>query len=97
MKKTTLYDLSMFIYDNMDDEEDSVLNRDNIHKLIQKVDKSIIKVNRALEEKLGFDEAEKVMNLVLDYGEYIGKQYFAFGLEQGVLICKELNMAGNSE
>ena len=94
MKKTSFYDICMFLCEEMGDFENE--ERMNIDTLKEKVNKRLVKLQNTLYDKHSFDEAETIISLIMDYAEVYAKQYFIHGVEQGVMLCKELNRVENT-
>lgn len=94
MKNTSFYDICMFLYNEMGDFESE--ERKNIDTLKANVNKKLVKLQNVLYEKYNFDEAEAIIDLTMDYAEVYAKQYFIHGVEQGVMLCKELNKVENT-
>lgn len=94
MKNTSFYDICMFLFEEMGDFEGE--ERNNIDTLKEKVNKRLVKLQNALYDKHAFDEAETIISLVMDYAEVYAKQHFIHGVEQGIMLCKELNGVENT-
>ena len=93
MNSPTLFEIAMYIYKSMDEV---IEDKETIYGLRRGVDISLRKLSNTLHKKYDFVEAEEIMTLILDYGVYLGKQNFAMGVEQGVMLCRALNEAGNN-
>ena len=94
MKNTSFYDRCMFLFEEMGDFGSE--ERKNIDTLKEKVNKRLVKLQNTLYDKHSFDEAESIISLIMDYAEVYAKQHFVHGVEQGVMLCKELNKVDNT-
>ena len=47
-------------------------------------------LNKQLHAKLGYDDAETVFKLAIDYGEHCSEKYFEEGFEKGLMLLKTL-------
>ncbi|MFV0518375.1 MAG: hypothetical protein ACK5MV_13360 [Aminipila sp.] len=56
----------------------------------EKIHNDLEELNKLLYAKLGFNDAETVFKLAIDYGEHCSEKYFEEGFNKGLMLLKTL-------
>jgi|GEM_PF-2706620 len=89
-KRTTTFDrvtisnMAYLIYNS--EQLDLPLEQD-YEKLIHN---DLSELNKQLHAKLSYDDAENILNLIIDYGEHCSENSFKEGMISGIRLYKEL-------
>lgn len=88
-KKILLCDVALSLYDKMtaDPEIEDCYSEEDLNRVALT---ALEEISQSLHKVLSADDAEKIVTLVLEYGEFKGKEHFSEGFKEGLKLFKEI-------
>lgn len=80
-----LNDIAISIYERMDNDDIVSSSVEDLKELSNSILKDI---DEKMVRELDFDKCEEVFTLILEYGEFCGKQKFIEGFAKGVKVAR---------
>ena len=84
INKATIENISYLIYHS----EQLDIPKDQDYEVL--IHNDLSELNKQLHDKLSYDDAENIFNLIIDYGEHCSEKYFEEGMISGIRLFKEI-------